>query len=102
MADWLPPIEDQDSGCVALEKDSSLLASQRRILAPEQLLQLSLVAPGTRDSWVLVDADFGARAAGYKLLRLPVENQERVQINAWLDDNRVSNALEHRMSGDKP
>jgi hypothetical protein len=98
----LPPIEDQDSGCVALEKDSSLLASQRRILAPEQLLQLSLVAPGTRDSWVLVDADFGARAAGYKPLRLPVENQERVQINAWLDDNRVSNALEHRMSGDKP
>lgn len=102
MSDWAPPPGDTENGCVTLERETSLLASQRRILAPEQLLQLSLVAPGGRDSWIVVDADFGERAPGYKPLRLPVDNQERVQVNAWLDGNRVSNALEHRKFEEKP
>ena len=102
MADWAPRVNDPESGCMAMDREASLLASERRILAPEQLLQINLVAPGTRDSWVVVDADFGEHAAGYKPFRLPVENRELVQISAWLDTNRVSNASEHRMAEVKP
>ena len=102
MADWVPRADDPENGCTPMERETSLLASERRILAPEQLLQVSFVAPGARDSWVVVDADFGQHAPGYKPFRLPVENLEMVQISAWLDVNNVSNAIEHRMPEVKP
>lgn len=101
-ANWIPPADVPEGACTPRDKDSSLLASERRILAPEQLLQLSFLAPGTRDSWVVVDADFGERAADYKSLRLQVDNQEAVQINAWLDANRVNNANGYRPADTKP
>jgi hypothetical protein len=102
MAEWAPRADSPEGGCVSKESDTRLLASERRILAPEQLLHLSLLAPGGRDSWIVVDADFGKQATGYKPLRLPVENLELVQMSVWLDVNRVSNAVGSRLFEVKP
>ena len=99
---WTPPIDTPDGECITREREPSLLASERRVLAPEQLLQLSFTAPGARDSWVVVDADFGDRSADYRTLRLPVENQDLVQVNAWLDNNRVNDASVFRTADSKP
>ena len=101
-SDWIPPVDVPESACVTREREASLLASERRILAPDQLLQLNFIAPGTRDSWVVVDADFSERAPDYTALRIPVDNREQVQVNAWLDANRLSNANAPRTADAKP
>jgi type VI secretion system VasD/TssJ family lipoprotein len=101
-ANWIPPADVPEGACTTREKDNSLLASERRVLAPEQLLQLSFLAPGTRETWVVVDADFAERATDYRSLRMAVDNQEVVQVNAWLDTNRVSNANGYRPTNAKP
>lgn len=99
---WSPTADFPEGGCTTREQDPAILASERRVLAPEQLLQLSFFAPSSRDSWVIVDADFGERAADYKSFRIAVDNQDMVQINTWLDSNRVNNANSYRPSESKP
>lgn len=101
-AGWAPPIDVPEGECITREREPSLLSSERRVLAPDQLLQLNFTAPGARDSWVVVDADFGDRSVDYRAFRMPVENQELVQVNAWLDSNRVVDASNYHPSDAKP
>ena len=101
-ANWTPPADVPEGSCVARERDSDLLASERRILAVNQSLQVNLVAPGARDSWVVLDADFSDRTLDYKAFRTKVDGKDTVQINVWLDNKQIGSGTAARQQVANP
>lgn len=95
-ADWRPPPALGTGECVGRERDSAVIAVERRVVAPNQVQQFQLKAPGVREAWVMVDADFAFRPADYVPLGLRIEGHGLVRVSAWLDGNDIFDGRQPR------
>ena len=89
--DWRPPSLG-GAGCASRERDSSLIAAERRMVAPNQVQQFQVKAPGVREAWLVVDADFASRPVDYVPLNLRIEGHGTIRVSAWLEGNAIFDA----------
>lgn len=87
--DWRPPSTLDGGDCANREQNTSLIAAERRVVAPGQIQQFQLKAPGAREAWLLIDADFAVRPPDYAPLSLRVEGRGVVRMSAWVDGNTI-------------
>lgn len=88
MPNWLPEATGKPE-CVS---GRDVLASVRRVLAPDQALQFSIDVSRASDIWLIIDADYAKTPAGYMPLRVPVKNSGWSHIAVRLDDEGVHDA----------
>ncbi|WP_211470869.1 type VI secretion lipoprotein TssJ [Collimonas humicola] len=72
---WNPDFRMGRENCATHETDKLIIASEHRVVSPDQIQRLSMEAPKDKASWVVVDADFANRASNYKPARVPIENK---------------------------
>lgn len=74
---WQPGSWLDEKKCRGTSLDSGLFARESRLLSSEHAQQVSLRMPSDKDGWVLIDPDFGSRAApGYAPLKLKTNSGE--------------------------
>ena len=89
VPDWRPPAGPTRSDCVTHERDLNVIASERRVVAPNQIQQLQFKASGLRDLWLLIDADFAQPQSDYVPLRLRIEGHGMLHLAAWVDGSGI-------------
>jgi type VI secretion system protein VasD len=91
-AGWAPLGDAGDTKCAG-SRDDAVAASSRQVIAPNQVLQLSL-DPATQDElWLLVDADYAQRPPNYAPLRMHVDGSGLIHYAIWLDGDGIHDAL---------
>ncbi|SMG61106.1 type VI secretion lipoprotein TssJ [Paraburkholderia susongensis] len=88
--DWLPEPQQFDSKCATARSNGDQVLSERRIVAPNRTETLVIKAPGNRDSWLVIDADFRTRSAKAEPLRVATKRTRNSVENVLLDEQQIT------------
>jgi type VI secretion system protein VasD len=91
-ADWLPSANPDDSSCAPRDKDSTIVADSRHVVAPNQVVQFMLELPRSGEIWLVTDADYAQRPASYAPLRMHIDGGDMIHVALWLDRAGIFNA----------
>ncbi len=96
-ATWSPGLRAESSTCLTPMQDANIIASERRIMVPDQLQQISFTLSTDYDLWLVVDADFAERAVDYEPLRMRIKsNLPATNLAVWLDAHCIYDGLAAR------
>jgi len=87
--DWLPGPQQFHGKCAAASSGGDLVLSERRIVAPNRTETLTIKAPGNRDSWLVIDADFRARPIKAAPLRVATKKARNSVEIVLLDEQQI-------------
>ena len=93
-SNWIVPDTYAEPACASKRDDGDIVLAERRILAPNQLQQLSFRVQSDSDLWLFIDADYAMQAPEYAPLKLRIRPDAHLgnRLAAWLDGGRIRDA----------
>jgi len=100
---WAAGLLGESSACLTPTQDLHIVASERRIIVPDQLQQISFTLTSDEDLWVLVDADFSESSDNCEPLKLQLNSNEDISNRAvWFDLHCVVDGLAQNYANQPP
>lgn len=98
VSQWTPPAIASATECMTPQSDANVLAFARRVVGPNRVEQVQLAGAESKESWVVVDADFSRHVIDYVPLKLSVKELDGNFPVAWLGATRIHNPLQRAVA----